>query len=312
MSSTDIVVSLPAGACILLTGSTGQVGCELLRTLTPLGKVVAPSRAAMNLASADSVREMVRRLRPRWIVNAGAYTAVDRAEVEPEIANAVNAKAVAVMAEEALIVGASVLHLSTDYVFDGAKPDPYSEADETGPINVYGQTKLVGEQALRSSGASHAIFRTSWVYGGEGQNFFLTILRLAQERETLKIVADQQGAPTWSRDLANMVAHFLWTCEVRSGGGDLREVLNEMGGLYHASGSGYTTWCEFASEVVARASVREPSVRFAEIHPITTAEFPTLARRPLNSRLLCAKLEDRLGWKMMDWRESLGKVMAEL
>ena len=312
MSFAGEGASLPAGECMLLTGSTGQVGRELLRILAPLGKVVAPSRVDMDLANADSVRDLVRRVRPRWIINAGAYTAVDKAETESEIAYAVNAEAVAVMAEEALAMGAGVLHFSTDYVFDGTKPEPYLEEDATGPICVYGRTKLAGEQALGSSGVAHAIFRTSWVFGREGKNFLLTILGLARERDTLQIVEDQHGAPTWSQDLARMAARFLRACETRSCGGDLREALKEVGGLYHASGSGSTTWYGFASEALAMARAREPAEKFAAVQPTTTAEFPTPARRPANSRLNCSKLEDRTGWRMMDWRESLGKVMAEL
>lgn len=312
MSFAEGVATLPAGERILLTGANGQVGRELLRTLRSLGDVVAPSRAEMDLADGDSVREMVRRVHPRWIVNAGAYTAVDKAESEPEIAHAVNGEAVAILAEEALAGGAGVLHFSTDYVFDGTKLEPYTEADRTGPLGVYGLTKLAGERALQTSGAGYAIFRTSWVYGSEGKNFLLTILRLARERERLKIVADQHGSPTWSRDLALMAKRFIAGCEGRLRGGDPREVLEEMGGLYHAAGSGYTTWYGFASDAVAMAKALEPSVRFADVEAITTAEFPTPARRPANSRLNCARLEDGTGWRMMDWRESLGKVMAEM
>lgn len=304
--------ALPKGERILLTGGGGQVGRELGLMLASLGEVVVPGRAEMDLSDAGSVRAAVRRVRPRWIVNAGAYTAVDKAESEPEVARAVNAVAVAVMAEEALALGAGVLHFSTDYVFDGAKPEPYTEEDATGAVNVYGRTKLEGEQALQNSDAGHAIFRTSWIFGSTGKNFVLTILKLAQDRDTLKIVADQHGSPTWSRDLAALTTRFISVCEQRSHGEDLREVMDDIGGLYHAAGSGYTTWHEFASEVLALAKRREPSVRLAELAPITTAEFPAAARRPANSRLSCARLEDRLGWTMMDWRESLGKVMAEL
>jgi len=303
---------LPTGRCILLTGATGQVGSELLRILSPLGRVIAPSRAEMDLASADTVRRMVRRVRPRWIVNAAAYTAVDKAETEPEIAYAVNADAVSAIAEEALAVGAGVLHFSTDYVFSGANPDPYTEADPTGPLSVYGRSKLAGEQALQSSGVGHVIFRTSWVYGETGKNFLLTILRLARDRQTLPVVADQHGSPTWSRDLARLVTHFLRRCEARSQGGDVSESLQEFGGLYHASGSGDTTWHGFASEALAVAKAREPSTSFAHLKPITTEEYPAPARRPSNSRLNCAKLENRLGWRMMDWQESLRTVMTEL
>ncbi len=297
---------------ILLTGAGGQVGRELLRTLAPLGEIVAPTREEMDLSKSESVRAVVQRVRPRWIVNSGAYTAVDKAESEPELARAVNADAVAVLGEEARRIGCGVVHFSTDYVFDGSKGEPYVETDATGPASVYGRTKLEGEEALASSGAAHAIFRTSWVYGGTGKNFLLTILRLAREREHLRIVADQHGSPTWSRDLAEMTAFFIRRCEERADNEDLAAAVYGLGGLYHASGTGYTTWFEFAREIVAEAKRREPDVRFAEVTPIPTAEFPTPARRPANSRLCCAGLEEKLGWRMMDWRESLGKVMAEL
>ena len=303
---------LPSGERILLTGVGGQVGHELLPLLSEMGEVVAPARTEMDLADADSVRAAMRRIRPRWIVNPAAYTAVDKAESEPETAHRVNADAVAVMAEEALALGAGLLHFSTDYVFNGAKSEPYAESDETGPVSVYGKTKLAGEQALEQSGAAHAIFRTSWVYGATGKNFLLTILKLARERETLRIVADQHGSPTWSRDLAKLTTHFIGMCEKSSGGGDLRDALKQIGGLYHASGSGYTTWFGFASEIVARARQGEPATRFADIEPITTAEFPTAAKRPANSRLNCRRLEQRLNWTMMDWRAALGEVLAEL
>ncbi len=312
MRSSASGASLPKSERILLTGGSGQVGRELVRTLAALGEVVTPTHAEMDLADARSVRQTIRRTRPRWIVNPGAYTAVDKAESEPDIAQAVNAEAVAVMGEEALAVGAGILHFSTDYVFDGTKVEPYTEDDATGPASVYGRTKLMGEQALKRSGAAHAIFRTSWVYGVTGKNFVLTILKLARERETLQIVADQHGSPTWSRDLAGMAADFIAMCEGQAGGGDLHAAVGELGGLYHAAGSGYTTWFEFASEAVAMAKRREPGVSFAKLEPITTAQFPTAARRPANSRMSCARLEERLGWQMMDWQESLREVMAEL
>lgn len=303
---------LPHGERILLTGVSGQVGRELLHTLAPLGEVIAPLRTEMDLSDAASVRNFVRQVRPRWVVNPGAYTAVDKAESEPEAAHAINREAIAVLAEEALAGGAAVIHFSTDYVFDGSAPEPYTETDATGPIGVYGRSKLAGEHALEQSGAAHTIFRTSWVYGSAGRNFALTILRLARERESLKIVADQHGSPTWSRDLANLTAHFVAAAESRARGALLAEVVREMGGLYHAAGSGYTTWHGFASEIVETARMRDPSTRWAEIQPITTAEYPTPAKRPVNSRLNCARLQDRLGWRMMDWREALRDVMAEL
>jgi len=302
---------LPAGERILLTGATGQVGGELLKLLAGLGEVVAPARAEMDLADAGSVREAIRKVRPRWIVNPGAYTAVDKAESEPALAYAVNAEAVRVMGEEARAIGAGVIHFSTDYVFDGTGDVPYRETDATGPVSVYGASKLAGEKALAESGAGHLIFRTSWVYGGVGKNFLLTILKLAREREVLRVVGDQHGAPTWSRELARMTVRVIGRCEAAAQGRELVDVLAEVGGVYHAAGAGETTWYGFAAEAVRLQREAEAGVRFAEIEAITTAEYPTPAKRPCNSRMNCSKLSDGFGWTMMDWRESLRKVLSE-
>lgn len=298
---------------ILVTGATGQVGGQLVKTLAPLGEVIAPGRLELDLASAESIRHVIRAVRPRWIVNSAAYTAVDKAESEPELAYAINAEAVRVLGEEARKLGAAVIHFSTDYVFDGKSSSPYTETDVTAPTCVYGASKLAGERALAESGAPHMIFRTSWVYGAQGKNFLLTILKLAREKETLRVVADQHGAPTWSRDLAEMAAHVIRRCEDASGQDYnwLAEALALLGGIYHAAGSGETTWYEFAREAVQLQRKREPGKQFAEIVPISTAEYPTSARRPANSRLDCNKLQERLGWQMMDWRESMLQVMAE-
>ena len=297
---------------ILLTGATGQVGGELLQTLKPLGEVIAPARGEMDLANEASLRETIRTVRPRWIVNPAAYTAVDKAESEPELAYAINAEAVGVMGQEAQAIGAGVIHFSTDYVFDGSGSAPYRETDATSPVSVYGASKLAGERALAESGAGHMIFRTSWVYGARGKNFLLTILKLARERETLRVVADQYGAPTWSRDLARMTAEVIGQCEVRARNGEIAGVLADTGGVYHAAGTGETTWYGFAVEAVRLQQEREPNARFAEIEAITTAEYPTPAKRPANSRMNCGRLMERFGWKMMDWRDSLREVLAEL
>jgi dTDP-4-dehydrorhamnose reductase len=296
----------------LLTGVSGQVGGELLETLKPLGEVIAPARAEMDLAIGSSVREMIRAVQPRWIVNPGAYTAVDKAESEPELAFAVNAGAVEAIGQEAQAIGAGVIHFSTDYVFDGSASAPYREADATGPMSVYGASKLAGEAALAASGAGHLIFRTSWVYGARGKNFLLTILKLAREREKLRVVADQHGAPTWSRDLAKMTAEVIGQLEAAAQGRELADVLADRSGVYHAASAGETTWYGFAAEAVRLRRDREPGTRFAEIEPIATAEYPTLARRPANSRMNCERLAERFGWTMMDWRDSLGKVLAEI
>jgi dTDP-4-dehydrorhamnose reductase len=295
---------------ILLTGATGQVGAELLRTLAPLGEVVAPGRGEMDLADAASVRAQIRALRPRWIVNPAAYTAVDKAESELELAYAINEAAVKAIGEEARAIGAGVVHFSTDYVFDGTGSKPYVEDDATGPVSVYGASKLAGEKALAESGAGHMIFRTSWVYGAKGKNFLLTILKLAREREKLRIVADQHGAPTWSRDLAKMTARAIDWVEASARGKELSAALSQWNGVYHAAGTGDTTWFGFAAEAVRLAAEREPGVKFAELEGITTAEYPTPAKRPANSRMNCEKLAANFGWRMMDWKDSLGEVMT--
>ena len=302
------------GVRILVTGGSGQVGEALTRVLTPLGEVVAPGRAELDLADADSIRRAMREVRPRLVVNAGAYTAVDKAESEPELTAAINAAAPGVLAEEAKKIGAGVIHFSTDYVFDGAKNAPYVEADTTGPLNVYGRTKLEGEQALVASGAAHLIFRTSWVYGATGKNFMRSILRMAREREVLRIVADQHGAPTWREQLARMTAHVIARIEARAteNGAELSEAMRSISGVYHATGAGETTWFGFATAIVDDARELDPEAKLARIEAISTAEYPTPAARPKNSRLDCAKLERVFGWRMPEWRESVKQVIAEL
>jgi len=301
-----------AAARILLTGTTGQVGAELFETLVPFGEIVAPQRTEMDLANEQSVREQIRSVRPRWIVNPAAYTAVDKAESELELAYAINETAVRAIGEEAQKIGAGVIHFSTDYVFDGTGTKPYVEDDPTGPISVYGASKLAGERALAASGAGHMIFRTSWVYGARGKNFLLTILKLAREREKLRIVADQHGAPTWSRDLAKMTARVIDWVEASARGLELKEVLPQWSGVYHAAGAGETTWFGFAAEAIRQASECEPGVKFAELEGITTAEYPTPAKRPSNSRMSGEKLKREFGWTMMDWKDSVREVIAEI
>jgi dTDP-4-dehydrorhamnose reductase len=303
---------LPSGERILLTGATGQVGGELLETLKSLGDVVAPERATMDLSNSRSIRETIRATRPRWIVNSSAYTAVDKAESEPDLAYAINAEAVKIIGEEAYTLGAGVIHFSTDYVFDGSGNEPYVETDAVGPVSVYGASKLAGEKALAESGAGHMIFRTSWVYGAKGKNFLLTILKLARERETLKIVADQHGAPTWSRDLARMTVQVIGQCEAAARSKGLKAVLSDASGIYHAAGRGETTWFGFAAEAVLLQQERAPGVRLAAVEAVQTAQYPTPAKRPPNSRLNCSKLTERFGWTMMDWRDSLREVLGEL
>ena len=286
-----------------MTGASGQVGGELLHTLAPLGTVIAPSRAEMNLADPNSVGEFIRRVEPHWIVSAGAYTAVDKAQSEPELALTVNAKSVGVIGVEAKKLGASVIHYSTDYVFSGQGTTPWVETDPTGPLGVYGRTKLAGEQALLRSGAVAFLFRTSWVYGATGKNFLRTILKLAQEREELRIVNDQHGAPTWSRDLARLAAHVI---------GRSVDGVPQAPGIYHAAGSGETTWAGFAAKAIRQVQQRDSSANLATIVGIPSSEYPTPAARPSNSRLDCCKLATEFAWNMMDWRDSLSRVIEEL
>jgi dTDP-4-dehydrorhamnose reductase len=290
------------------------VGGELFPLLQKMARVVAPTRAELDLADAEAIRSYVRTLKPRWIVNPAAYTAVDKAETEAAAAFAINAEAPRVLGEEAAKTGAAVLHFSTDYVFSGGGSTPWAETDATGPLGVYGASKLAGEQGLAVSGAAYLIFRTSWVYGATGNNFLRTILRLAREREELKVVADQHGAPTWSRDLARMIAHTMERMETaaQQAGASLAEAMKPFSGIYHACNGGATTWFGFAEEFLRLARAAEPEQRFARLVPIATAEYPTPAARPQNSRMNCEKLARELGFAMPTWQESVARVMAEM
>jgi dTDP-4-dehydrorhamnose reductase len=279
-----------------------------------MGDVVAPTRSELDLADGEAIRSYVQNLQPRWIVNPAAYTAVDKAETEPELAFAINAEAPRVLGEEAEKVGAAVLHFSTDYVFSGGGSRPWEETDATGPLGVYGASKLAGEQRLAESGAPYLIYRTSWVYGATGNNFLRTILRFAREREELKIVADQHGAPTWSHDLARLVAHTVERMKIaaQEAGTTLAETVHPFSGIYHACNGGSTTWFGFAEEFLRLARAGEPKRRFARLVPIPTAAYPTLAARPQNSRMNCEKLTRELGFTMPAWQESTARVMAEI
>lgn len=301
-------------APILLTGVRGQVGGDLLPLLQRFGNVVAPTSDELDLRDERAVRHFVRELAPRLIVNPAAYTAVDKAESEPELARALNAVAPGVLGEEGARLGSPVLHFSTDYVFAGNGTQPWREDSPTGPLGVYGATKLAGEQALAASGAAYMIFRTSWVYGARGKNFLRTILKLAREREELRIVGDQHGAPTWSEDLARLVKHVVEGCQQASAreGSTLAECIRARGGIYHAVNAGETTWAGFAEEIVRLAKLAEPEQRFARIVAIPTSEYPTPARRPANSRLDASKMGEQLGFTMPAWQESAAKVMVAL
>jgi len=280
---------------ILLTGRTGQVGYELMRSLQPLGEVIGVDRSEMDLSDLDQVRDVIRRIQPGLIINPAAYTAVDKAESEPDLAMRINGLAPGVMAEEAAKLGAALVHYSTDYVFDGTKPEPYTEADQPCPLNVYGRTKLAGEQAIAASGASYLIFRTSWVYGMRGKNFLLTMTRLAAEREELRIVADQHGAPTWCRTLADTTASILSQAR---GAGDRAAWWRENSGLYHLTAQGETTWHGFADALLDQAAKKPVLV------PISSNEYPVPAARPANSRLSCVALMERFG-HLPHWRDAL-------
>jgi dTDP-4-dehydrorhamnose reductase len=280
---------------ILVTGKSGQVGYELMRSLQPLGEIIGIDQDQMDLANLDQVRDVIRRLQPGLIVNPAAYTAVDKAETEPELAMRINGLAPKVMAEEAAKLGAAIVHYSTDYVFDGAKQEPYTEADQPCPLNVYGRTKLAGEQAIAASGVAHLIFRTSWVYGMRGKNFLLTMMRLAAERDELRIVADQHGAPTWCRTLADTTASILSRA---SAAGDTAAWWRENSGLYHLTSQGATTWHGFADALLDQAPKKPTLV------PISSTEYPVPAARPTNSRLSCEALMNRFG-HLPHWRDAL-------
>jgi dTDP-4-dehydrorhamnose reductase len=275
---------------ILLTGRSGQVGSALALSLAPLGELAVCDRNALDLASADSIRARVREVRPEVIVNAAAYTAVDQAEREEALAFKINGSGPAVLAEEAAELGALLVHFSTDYVFDGEKRSPYVETDAPNPLNAYGRSKLAGEQAIRASGCRYLIFRTSWVYAYAGKNFLVTMLRLAREGKPLRVVDDQQGAPTSSRALARATAQAI---------GKLRD----QGGLYHMSAAGSTTWCGFA-----RAIFREAGIR-AQVTPIASSDYATAARRPRNS-VLDNGLLARHAIRLPSWESGLREVLS--
>lgn len=277
---------------VLLTGATGQVGYELERSLQGLGEIVAVDRKRMDLADLDQVREVVRAVKPGLIVNPAAYTAVDKAEAEPALAHRINAQAPAVLAAEARLLGAAMVHFSTDYVFDGSKAGAYVETDAPNPVNVYGQTKLEGERAIADAGIPHLILRTSWVYGMRGKNFLLTMLRLARERDELRIVCDQHGAPTWSRTIADTTALVL--AQACMGGGAW---WKDHGGTYHLSSQGRTSWCGFTEAIVEAAQLP------CRVTPITSSEYPTPARRPLNSVLDSSKMMSLC--RLPQWRDAL-------
>lgn len=289
---------------ILLTGKNGQVGWELRRTLATLGEVIALDRQGLDLADPDSIRRVVREHKPNLIVNAAAYTAVDKAEEESDLALAINGTAPGILAEEANRIDAALIHYSTDYVFDGNKNGPYTEDDVPHPLNVYGRTKLEGERAIQAVGAPHLIFRTSWVYGARGKNFLLTILRLARERDELRIVDDQFGAPTWSRLIAEATAQVVAQLPVPGESWDVG-----MSGIYHLTAKGRTTWFGFAKDILAH--VPGSPKRVPHLMPIATQEYPTPAKRPKNSVLSCVRLRTRFRLEAPEWETGLRLSVEE-
>jgi dTDP-4-dehydrorhamnose reductase len=292
---------------ILLTGKNGQVGFELRRALAPLGEIVAVDMAECDLSNADAVRTLVREVAPQVIVNPAAYTAVDKAETDQATAHAVNAVAPGVFGKEAKKLGALVVHYSTDYVFDGTKQGVYTEDDAPNPQSVYGKTKLAGENALRDSGADFLILRTSWVVGAHGGNFAKTMLRLAAERDALSVVADQFGSPTSAALLADLTAHLVRQAS-RANAADFPY------GVYHTVAGGETNWHEYACYVIERARKAGRPIRVApeNIRPIATADYPTPAKRPANSRLDTSKLRDTFGLRLPDWREGLDHILDQI
>ena len=287
---------------IFLTGADGQVGWELRRTLAPLGDVVACTRRELDISNLRELRARLASAKAAAIVNAAAYTAVDDAESNEALAARINSEAPRVLAEEAGRMGAWLVHYSTDYVFDGSKAAAYTEADETNPVNAYGQTKLAGERGIAAVGARHMIFRTSWIYAARGRNFLRTILRLASKSESLRIVDDQRGAPTWARMVAEATALVLAQTLSNPGQSDA------LCGTYHLSCGGDASWREFAEAIIEGAPIGNKP----RIVPISTAEYPTPARRPRNSLLANDRVAAMCGIRLPDWRSTLSMCLADM
>ena len=292
---------------ILLTGKNGQVGFELQRALAPLGEIVAVGQSECDLANAGAIRELVRRVAPDVIVNPAAYTAVDKAETDQATASAVNALAPAVLGEEAARLGALVVHYSTDYVFNGSKEGAYAETDRPDPQSVYGSTKLAGERALAEVNPRHLILRTSWVVGAHGGNFAKTMLRMAAERGQLSVVADQFGAPTSAALLADLTAQLIRQYQ--------REGAEAFPyGTYHVSAAGETSWCDYARFVIgeALASGKVLKTGLDAVMPLTTAQYPTPAKRPANSRLDTSRFREIFGLRLPPWQDGVRHVLNQI
>lgn len=286
---------------ILVTGSNGQVGWELQRALHALGEVIAVDRRQLDLSSSDDIRNAVRNTKPDIVINTAAYTSVDKAESEPELAMRINAVAPGVIAEEAKRISALLIHYSTDYVFDGRGAAPYTEEDQPNPLSVYGKSKLEGERIIRASGCAHLILRTSWIYSDRRTNFVLSILRLARERDEFTVVDDQVGSPTWARALADSTAQLL------SDPGRLREEP----GLYHLSAGGCVSRFDFATRIIEMARAQGGTYR-ARIRRTATADYPLPAARPLNCVLSTVKIKRALGVEMPHWISQLGACLAAI
>ena len=293
---------------LLVTGARGQVGWELSRSLMPLGDVVALDRRQCDLSRPELLPSLIRSIKPDVIVNAAAYTAVDKAEREEKLAMTVNGTAVGVIAEEARKAGIVLVHYSTDYVFDGGKQTPYSEEDVPNPINAYGRSKLAGDVAVRQVGGAYAVLRTSWVYAGRGHNFLGTILRLAGEREELRIVDDQIGAPTWARDIADATALIIRAvCQEQAQG-------QFASGLFNLTASGATSWHGFAKAILEDATryALLPAQHLPQLKPIPSEEYPVAAARPKNSRLAVDRISMRFGIALPDWKQGLARCIEEM
>ncbi|MDN7561369.1 dTDP-4-dehydrorhamnose reductase [Burkholderia orbicola] len=288
---------------ILVTGVNGQVGFELLRSLQGLGRVVACDRSMLDLSDLDRVRSVVRELKPSIIVNPAAYTAVDKAETDVDAARRLNAEVPRAFAEEAARLGAALVHYSTDYVFDGTKEGAYVETDATNPQNVYGLTKLEGEQAIAATGCAHLILRTSWVYGRRGKNFLLTMLKLGSERPELRVVADQVGAPTWSKTIATATAHIV----AQALAADDADWWAQRSGVYHFTSAGATSWHGFAEAIFAQAM----GERAPRVLPIPASDYPVPAKRPSNSQLSHDKLTEAFGLRLPYWADALTLCLSE-
>ncbi|KAB8320273.1 dTDP-4-dehydrorhamnose reductase [Tolypothrix campylonemoides VB511288] len=295
---------------ILLTGSTGQVGWELQRTLMTLGEVIPVGREVsssglrMDLSQPDTICHVIREVQPDLIVNPAAYTAVDKAESEPELAMAVNGTAPGVIAEEAKLIGAGVIHYSTDYVFNGTQATPYTEQDEPDPQNIYGKTKLAGEKAIQAVGTPHLILRTSWVYGLRGKNFLLTMLKLAREREEIRVVDDQVGAPTWSRMIAESTAHIL-----SQGRQDMLGFLSSKSGTYHLTATGQTSWYGFA-KAIFELDPKRSEHKLKNLVAIPSEQYPTPAKRPAYSSLNTQKISSTFRLSLPSWQKKLKLVLG--